>query len=97
MPKKICFVDLTSLGNFNEQLNLIRKCTTPGCNGNIVPMSVKGVGLGGAITIHYTCSGCVMKFAQFEASAHYDGVGSGEYGGSFAPHCLSIMSVTSST
>ena len=38
MPKKICFVDLTSLGNFIEQLNRIRKCATPGCNGNIVPM-----------------------------------------------------------
>ena len=32
MPKNICFMDLTSLGNFIEQLNQIRKCTTPGCD-----------------------------------------------------------------
>ena len=39
-------------------------------------MSLKSVGLGGAITIRYTCSGCVMKYAQLEASSKYDGVGS---------------------
>ena len=76
MPKKICFMDLTSLDNFIEQLNQIRKCTTPGCDGKIVPMSIESIGLGGAINIRYTCSGCVMKYAQLEASSKYDGVGS---------------------
>lgn len=46
MPKKFCFMDLTSLGNFIEQLNQIRKRTTPGCNGKIVPMSIESIGLG---------------------------------------------------
>ena len=74
MPKKICFMDLTCLGNFIEQLNQIRKCTTPGCDGKIVPISIESIGLGGAINVRYTCSGCVMKYAQLEASSKYDGV-----------------------
>ena len=67
---------MTSLGNFIEQLNRIRKCTTPGCDGKIVPTSIESIGLGGSINICYTCSGCVMKYAQLEASSKYDGVGS---------------------
>ena len=43
--------------------------------GKIVPVSIKSVGLGGAINIYYTC-GCAMKYAQLEASSTYDGVSS---------------------
>ena len=71
MPKKICFMDLTCLGNFIQ----IWKCTT-GCDGKIVPISVESIGLGGTINVRYTCSECVMKYAQLEASSKYDGVGS---------------------
>ena len=63
MPKKNCFMDLTSLGKFIEQLNQIRKCTIPGCDGKIVPMSIESIGLGGTINIRYTCSECEMKYA----------------------------------
>ena len=43
MPKKFYFIDLTSLSNFIEQLNQIRKCTTPGCDGKIEPMSIESI------------------------------------------------------
>ena len=53
MPKKICFMDLTCLGNSNEQLNQIWKCTAPGCDGKIVPISIESIGLGGVINVLY--------------------------------------------
>lgn len=57
IPKKLRFVDLTSLQNFINQVNEIRRCTTPGCDGT----EVKSIGLGGAISIYYACNGCVMQ------------------------------------
>ena len=64
IPKKLCFVDIKSLQNFINQINDIRSCTTPGCDGNIVPTEVKSIGLGGAISIFYACNGCVIKNLQ---------------------------------
>ena len=46
-------MDLTQLDKFMKQLNQVRKCATPGCQGSLTPVHVKSVGLGGAITIGY--------------------------------------------
>ena len=75
IPKKLCFVDVTCPQNFIDQVNEIRRCTTPGCDGKIVPTEVKSLGLGGAISIYYACNGCVMKFAEFESSPKFSGIG----------------------
>ena len=71
IPKKLCFVDITSLQNFINQVNEIRRCATPGCDGT----EVKTIGLGGAISIFYACNGCVTKFAEFESSPKFSGIG----------------------
>ena len=75
VPKKLCFVDITSLQSFINQINEIRRCTTPGCGGKIVPTEVKSIGLGGAISVFYACNGCVTKFAEFESSPKFSGIG----------------------
>ena len=74
VKKNICFIDIQYLQRFIEQINQIRVCATPDCGGKIVPTQIKSIGLGGAITIHYACDGCVTKFAQLEASPNYDGI-----------------------
>ena len=33
VPRKICFMDISQLDKFIEQLNHIRSCITPGCTG----------------------------------------------------------------
>lgn len=72
VPKRICFVDLSSFDQFIQQMNRIRRCVTPGCNGRLVPIDITSIGLGGAISVKYTCSGCVEQHAHFEASCKYD-------------------------
>ena len=72
VPSKVCFMDLTQLDKFMKQLNQVRKCATPGCQGSLTPVHVKSVGLGGAITIGYTCNGCVSQTAIFETSSKYE-------------------------
>ena len=47
-------------------------CVTPGCNGRLVPIDIKSTGLGGAISMKYTCNGCVEQHAHFEAYCKYD-------------------------
>ena len=71
IPKRICFVDLSSLDDFIQQINSIRRCITPGCNGRLVPIEVKSIGLGGAISIKYICNGCVQCHAHLDTSCRY--------------------------
>ena len=61
LPNKLFFFTLPDLGKNN-----IRHCSTPGCKGNLVPISVKTKGLGGAISVSLCCDGCSMKGAMFE-------------------------------
>ena len=72
VPKKVCFVDLTQLDKFMKQLNQMRNCATPGCKGELTPVHVKSAGLGGAVSIGYTCNGCVSQTALLETSAKYE-------------------------
>ena len=72
IPLKVCFMDLSQLDLFMKQLNQIRACTTPGCKGILVPERVRCAGLGGAVSIKYTCNGCVCKTAMFETSTRFE-------------------------
>ena len=54
---EVCFMDLTSLDEFIKQLNHIRACATPGCKGELIPVHVNSARQGGAVTVHYICSG----------------------------------------
>ena len=78
IPLKVCFMDLSQLDMFMNQLNKIRACTTPGCKGSLVPDRVRSTGLGGAVSIKYMCNGCVCKTALFETSSKYELTGSND-------------------
>ena len=60
-------IELSQSGNYINTVNKIRSCTTPGCKGNLAPVAVKCRGIGGAITVRYSCDGCNLKDARFEA------------------------------
>ena len=67
LPARLCFIELSHLGSFVSTVNQIRRCTTSGCKGNLAPVTVKCRGLGGAVTVRYSCDGCGLKGATFEA------------------------------
>jgi len=66
--RKLCFMDTELLTQFVEQVNNSRNCATPGCNGNLVPVSVTSKGLGGALSVTYVCNGCKIQEARFDTS-----------------------------
>ena len=67
LPARLCFIELSQLGSFVSTVNQIRTCTMSGCKGNLAPVAVKCRGLGGAVTVRYSCDGCGLKGATFEA------------------------------
>ena len=67
LPARLCFIELSHLGSFISMVNQIRTCTTSGCKGNLAPVAVNCCGLGGAVTVRYSCDGCGLKGATFEA------------------------------
>lgn len=67
----ICFMDLNQFDKFIKQVNEIRSCATPGCEGALTPVYVKSVGLGGAVSISCTCNGCGNRGVIFEMSSKY--------------------------
>ena len=72
VPSNICFMDLTQLEKFMKQVHEMRVCGTPGCKGNLTPISVKSIRLGGAVSISYVCNGCGSRMAFFETSSKYE-------------------------
>lgn len=72
MPEQIGFIELSQLEKFVDSLNKIRGCKTSNCEGNLVPMYVKSVGLGGGIHIRFGCNGCRSKQAVFETYSKYE-------------------------
>ena len=66
LPKRAC-------SHFVQQLNASRRCVTPGCSGILIPSSVKMSGLGGAISITFSCNSCLMHHILFESSLKFKG------------------------
>ena len=52
LPKKVIFNDLSKFNEFISVINQIGACKTPGCSGNLVPIRVESLGLGGAISVY---------------------------------------------
>ena len=44
-----------------DSINKMRGCKTSKCDGNLVPIFVRSVGLGGGIHIRFGCNGCRSK------------------------------------
>ena len=62
----VCFLELKQLNTFVQLLNASRLCMTPGSSGILIPSSVKMSGLGGAISITFSCNGCLMHHILFK-------------------------------
>ena len=76
LPNEVGFIELPQLSRFLNTMNTIRRCTTPGCKGNVVPIAVKSRGLGGGISVSCVCDGCAVKGAVFEThSKHMNQLG----------------------
>ena len=64
------FVCQTSqLQEFIDQINKTSSCYTPNCNGKLVPVDIKLVGLGGSVTVKFSCSQCTERVLNFTSSA----------------------------
>ena len=68
IPNGVGFVKLSQIGVFVDSINKIRGCKTPGCDGNLVPVAVKSIGLGGGLSV---CFGC-RELALFETFTKYE-------------------------
>ena len=71
LPNEVAFMEVYQQEKFVESINKIRRCITPHCVGELIPVKVKSSGLGGAISISYACSVCAVKSAVFESSVKY--------------------------
>ena len=69
MPNQICFMELSQLEKFVDSVNKTRGCKTSKCEGNLVPICVKSVGL--VVVVFIGCNGCRSKQAVFETYSKY--------------------------
>ena len=56
---------LSQIGVFVDSINKIRGCKTQGCDGNLVPVAVKSIGMGGGLSVWFGCDGCKALFESF--------------------------------
>ena len=68
MSKSLFVCETIQLQQFIEQINSTSICHTPRCSGKLVPVSIKLAGLGGAIIIKFTCTGCGDHKLNFNSS-----------------------------
>ena len=54
-PNEVTILEVTQLEKFVESINKVRRCVTPHCVGELIPIKF---GLGGAISLSYACSVC---------------------------------------
>ena len=71
LPNKVTIIEVSQLEKFVELINNVRRCVTPHCVGELIPVKLNSSGLGGANSLSYACSVCAVKGAVFEASVKY--------------------------
>ena len=71
LPNQVSFMEFSQLETLVDSINKIRGCKTSKCDGNLVPIFVRSVGLGGCIHIRFGCNGCRSKQAVFETYSQY--------------------------
>ena len=76
---KLGFIVTTQLEIFINNINAIRGCKTPGCDGKLVNSHVRSNGLGGALVVTFACNGC-GKCVLFQTSATCEGINTSEIG-----------------
>ena len=80
VPRKLFVGSLPELDRFVRMINNTRNCATPGCKGQLVPLSFDTKGLGGAVKIQYACDGCGISPSCFESSLQSDSLNTTEIG-----------------
>ena len=80
LPKKLFVGSLTEVDTFIKMTNEIRRCVTPGCKGQLVPLLFDTKGLGGAVKVYYGCDGCDISTVCFESSLKNELLTSSEIG-----------------
>ena len=66
LPNKVAFV------SFKNLLKQSMPFEAASCEGALVPVRVKHIGLGVSISVSYACNGCGLKNVVFESSARYE-------------------------
>ena len=64
----IFFTELRALTQFIDEASALRKCSTDGCLGRLVPVAVNRVGFGGGARVQFTCDGCTSGNLIFNTS-----------------------------
>lgn len=57
---------------FVNQVNATSVCATPCCSGKLKPVSVTLAGLGGALEVKYSCTGCDQRQIVFNSSVQHE-------------------------
>ena len=60
---------------FVNQVNATSVCATPCCSGKLKPVSVTLAGLGGALEVKYSCTGCDQRQIVFNSSVQHEASG----------------------
>ena len=58
----------TQLQAFIDQVNETTLCYSPQCTGKLVPVNIKHVGLGGSVTVKFSCTGCAERMLNLASS-----------------------------
>jgi hypothetical protein len=64
------FAEKAVLDLFVAARSKMRPCSTPDCEGILVPSLVERVGLGGGVKVTYSCNGCQDKNLHFNSSTY---------------------------
>ena len=56
LPNEVTIMEISQLEKFVESINKVRRCVTPHCVGELIPVKFNSSGLGGAISLSYACS-----------------------------------------
>ena len=54
--------------DFIHQINRNSRCKTTGCKGDLIPVGIRTLHLGGAIHLKFACSGCENRHMLFQSS-----------------------------
>ena len=68
LSRQVAFMDLSELDEFVKAINTVQGCKTAGCEGELAPVQVRSIRLGGALSVAYACNGCALQCVVFETS-----------------------------
>lgn len=64
---KVFIAQSSAFGDFINQINMTSQCKTYNCKGKLMLAGVRTLGLGGAILLRFSCSGCENRPLVFQS------------------------------